>query len=378
MKIIHCFRSPVGGIFRHVRDLLAEQTKAGHSVGFICDASTGGEYEDALFDKIRPSLALGLHRLPMARSISPRDLFTLVAIRNLIRKIGPDVVHSHSAKGGVYGRLGAAMASSAASSASHPIAAFYCPHGGAMHYDRASLKGKIFFAAERFLERYTDSLIFISGYEQNAYHEKVGTPRCPETVVYNGLPEAEFSAVGTSADAADFLYIGMMRDLKGPDVFIEAFRIAREKSGKNLTAMFVGDGEDKDRYISVIKTHGLSEAVSIHPAMPARVAFAQAKVVVVPSRAESLPYLVLEAMAAEKPIVSTDVGGIHEIFEAYRDRLVPSQDAEKLAQSMLNMLNDPAREADAKNMASHIKKRFSLDAMAMGMEATYLRAMGGR
>ncbi|MEL7429489.1 MAG: glycosyltransferase, partial [Pseudomonadota bacterium] len=301
MKIIHCFRSPVGGIFRHVRDLLAEQTKAGHSVGFICDASTGGAYEDALFEKVRPSLALGLHRLPMARSISPKDPITLLAIRKLIRKIGPDVVHSHSAKGGVYGRLGAVMASSA----SRPIAAFYCPHGGAMHYDRASLKGKVYFAAERILERYTDSLIFISGYEQNAYHEKVGTPQCPETVVYNGLPEAEFSAVGTTAEATDFLYIGMMRDLKGPDIFIEAFRIAREKSGKNLTAMFVGDGEDKDRYIRTIKAHGLSEVVSIHSAMPAREAFAKARIVVVPSRAESLPYLVLEAMAAEKPIVST-------------------------------------------------------------------------
>lgn len=370
MKIIHCFRSPVGGIFRHVRDLLNEQSRAGHQIGFICDSSTGGEYEDRLFEQVKPSLSLGLYRIPMSRSISPRDPFTLMKVSKILKSIKPDVVHSHSAKGGVYGRLGAHLASSRNS----PIKSFYCPHGGAMHYDGASIKGKVFFAAERFLERYTSSLIFISGYEKDAYHKKVGIPRCPETVVHNGLSEPEFEPVVSMQNAADFLYIGMMRDLKGPDIFIEAFRQAREQSGQDLTAMFVGDGDDKDRYVETIRSHNLDDKISVHPAMPAREAFAKASIVVVPSRAESLPYLVLEAMAAQKPIVCTDVGGIHEIFGEHRDRLIEPNNPGKLAEAMLEMHSNKNRQKEAARFANDIRARFSLPVMASNMEHTYFQA----
>jgi len=369
MKIMHCFRSPVGGIFRHVRDLLKEQVSAGHEVGFICDSSTGGEYEDKLFASIQADLTLGLHRIPMARSISPKDPIALMQVAKLVRKIKPDVLHSHSAKGGVYGRLGAKFMTFGG----HVPKTFYCPHGGAMHYDKASMKGKIFFAAERFLERYTDSLIFVSGYEQNAYAEKVGLASCPQEIVYNGLAEEEFEPCTVKKNPADFLYIGMMRDLKGPDVFVEAFNLARNKSGEDFTAAFVGDGDDKPKYRQRINELGLSEKISVHDAMPAREAFTLADTVVVPSRAESLPYLVLEAIAGCKPIVSTDVGGIHEIFDESRDLLIEPNNPNALAEAMLAMHNNSNRHAEAKTFSEKLKRRFSVKAMAKGIEAVYLR-----
>ena len=54
LRIIHCFRSPIGGIFRHVRDLAEFHARQGHDVGVLCDSTTGGSFEDALFDEIRP------------------------------------------------------------------------------------------------------------------------------------------------------------------------------------------------------------------------------------------------------------------------------------------------------------------------------------
>jgi len=77
LRILHCFRNPIGGIFRHVRDLVEEHSAAGHQIGILCDSSTGGAYEDALFETIRPKLALGLTRLPMRRAISPSDMIAL-------------------------------------------------------------------------------------------------------------------------------------------------------------------------------------------------------------------------------------------------------------------------------------------------------------
>lgn len=369
MRIIHLFRSPVGGIFRHVRDLLGQQSANGHEVGIICDSRTGGVYEDRLFDQIQPNLKLGLHRTAMSRSIAPRDIFTLLNARRLIAELKPDIVHTHSAKGGIHGRFAAKLCSSG----KKPIRTFYCPHGGAMHYDSASLKGRIFFFAERTMERFTDSLIFVSEYERNAYHEKVGTPKCDEAIVYNGLADHEFEPVLKKDNAADFLYIGMMRDLKGPDVFLDALHIAREKSGKNLTAMFVGDGPDKQGYLDQIERLGISSCVTVHDAMPAREAFAGADIVVVPSRAESMPYLVLEAAAAQKPVVATRIGGIPEIFKETRDDLVEPGNPEALATRMLDINANQNRHLQAREFSATLKERFSLSAMAAGVQDVYTR-----
>ncbi len=130
------------------------------------------------------------------------------------------------------------------------------PHGGSIHYDAGSLKGRVFFALERMLERMTDRLVFVSRYEAEGYGAKVGAPRRPVTIVYNGLSEHEFEPVAADQDAADFLYIGMMRDLKGCDVFLDAIALLRKQTGRNISAHFVGDGPDKPAYFQRIASAG--------------------------------------------------------------------------------------------------------------------------
>ncbi|MEZ5800384.1 MAG: hypothetical protein R3D29_07825 [Nitratireductor sp.] len=72
LRIVHCFRSPVGGISASVRDLVEAQKCGRVFVGIICDSLTGGAHEEKLFDAIRPKLlALGLTRIPMRRAIHP-------------------------------------------------------------------------------------------------------------------------------------------------------------------------------------------------------------------------------------------------------------------------------------------------------------------
>ena len=102
LRIVHCFRSPVGGIFRHVRDLTAAQVAAGHSVGIVCDSTTGGEYEEQLFRDMQHMLALGVHRTPMQRHIGPGDLVSAWRSFSIIKGLQPDIIHGHGAKGGVY------------------------------------------------------------------------------------------------------------------------------------------------------------------------------------------------------------------------------------------------------------------------------------
>ena len=366
LRIVHCFRSPVGGIFRHVRDLAAQQSAAGHKVGLLCDSSTGAAYEDGLFKAMEPQLALGLIRIPMRRAITPGDFFAACKAFRIIKSLHPDVLHSHGAKGGAYARV----VGSVLRVSGNRVARLYCPHGGSVHFDPASLKGKLFFALERVLERMSDRLIFVSRYEADGYRNKIGEPTCPWSLVYNGLSPQEFEPVSEAPDAADFLYIGMMRDLKGPDVFLDALALLH-KGGRKVTAHFVGEGPDKSAYLQQIAKLGLENAVRVHEAMPARRAFAMAKVVVVPSRAESMPYIVLEAVAAARPLVATAVGGIPEIFEQDPTALVQAGSEVLLAKAMLAKLDAPDRALQAKADAKMLEARFSVRAMAEAVESAY-------
>jgi glycosyltransferase involved in cell wall biosynthesis len=376
LSIVHIARSPVGGVFRHIADLVAAQKVAGHSVGLICDSTDGGALEDGRIEALRADLALGCVRLPMRRAISPADLPAVLAVAKHVARMRPDVIHAHGAKGGFFGRLAAFIERRRG----RTVAAFYNPHGGSLHYDSASASGRLYFGVERGLERMTDSLIHVSAYEAAAYREKVGVPLCPAHVVLNGLRPEEFEPVTQKADAADFLFIGTLRDLKGVDVYIQGLGILKQQ-GRRFRAVVVGAGEpaDEKRYRDIAAGARLGEAVTFVPPMPARDAFALGRTVVIPSRAESMPYIVLETVAAALPIITTAVGGIPEILEGEAGQLLPPGDPAALAAAMGLALRAPERmAAEAEMRRERVRQKFSLGGMARQVEDIYRGALDRR
>ncbi len=310
MRIVHCFREPAGGLFRHVCDLVETQHAAGHAVGVICDATVGDSFDEAALERLRPFLSLGLTRFAMRRQLAPSDLAATWRIAGKVRPLAPDVLHGQGAKGGAYARtIGTLLRATGTR-----VARIYTPHGGSLHYDPKAPAGRVYFTAERVLGRMTDAFIFVSRYEADTYAAKVGAPRAPATVVPNGLRPEEFEPVARQSDAADFLFIGTLRELKGPDVFIEALALLRREAGTAPTAVMVGGGDEKPRYVALAAERGLADSIAFRDPMPAREAFRLARAVVVPSRAESMPYVVLETVAAGLPLIATRVGGIPEIF----------------------------------------------------------------
>lgn len=367
LRIIHCFRSPIGGIFRHVRDLAEYHARQGHEVGIVCDSTTGGLYEDALFDEIRPFLALGVFRIPISRSISPRDLRSLWHSYREIRSLQPDVLHGHGAKGGAIARLiGSALRVNR-----YRVARLYSPHGGSLHYVRSTLKGNAIFRMERFLELFTDAIVFVCDFERRTYIAKVGNPRCRNERIYNGIGDREFDTVYPQEDAADFLYIGMMRDLKGPDVFIDAFARTERRVGRPLSALMVGDGPDQKKYERTMLQLGLGRRIAMLPAMKAREAFALAHAVVVPSRAEAMPYIVLEALAAGVPVIATRVGGIPEVLGIDNVALANPADADALAETMTRSVTDQRWRTQVMPDPDCFKHQFSASEMAASMISLY-------
>ncbi|NTS29916.1 glycosyltransferase family 4 protein [Phyllobacterium sp. BT25] len=371
LRIVHCFRAPVGGIFRHVRDLIDAQVAAGHKVGVICDASTGGAFEEALLDEMRGKLELGLERIAMQRQIGPGDAIAAFRTYKIIARMAPDVLHGHGAKGGTYARLFGSMLRRFTGT---KVARFYSPHGGSLHFDPATMQGRVIFRVERLLERMTDRIIFVSAYEQGVYSKKIGVPRCGHALIYNGLKDSEFEPVPLDGDAADFLFIGEIRELKGPDIFVSALAQASAASGHTLKAVMIGDGNDRAAVVEQAQRDGLGPHIRFLMPMKAREAFRLAKVVVIPSLAEALPYIVLEALAAGRPVIASRVGGIPEIL-GETSRALVEPNAEALAKTMTRAISDlPAFKVLLPDIHA-LREKFGVANMAARLEAEYFSAL---
>ncbi|MDK9697145.1 MAG: glycosyltransferase [Siculibacillus sp.] len=373
MRIVHCVRAPIGGIFRHVVDLATAQTEAGHSVGIVCDSLTGGDFEAEMIARVAPTLAFGIARFPMRRALSPADLASTRRLWRHIAALEPDVLHGHGSKGGSFARL---IGTALGWFGHHRPARIYCPHGGSLHFDAASLEGKFYFALERVLERMTDGLVFVSDYERRSYEAKIGRPKVASVLAHNGLTAGEFEPITPDPDAVDFLYIGMLRALKGTDVFIRAISDLGRR-GVAIRALIVGIGDERIAYEELVRDLGLSDRVTFHDPMPIREALPLARAVVLPSRAESLPYVVLETLAAGVPLIATRVGGIPEIYDGHVEHLVPPGDAGALADAMRALIDAPEQGvALAAEMRRSLAERFTVETMMGTIGAFYARLTG--
>jgi glycosyltransferase involved in cell wall biosynthesis len=362
LKILHILRSPVGGLFRHVIDLARAQAARGHQVGIVADSSTGGARADAAFESLSGQLALGLTRVPMSRHVGLSDLSAQRHVALRARETGADILHGHGAKGGAYARLcGGAIR-------------VYTPHGGSLHYSRGSPVGLLYLTLEQALMRRTELFLFESRYGRDVFTAKVGAPAGLIRVVHNGVTAAEFAELTPQADATDIVFIGELRMLKGVDVLLDALaKLARERP---VTATIVGDGPDAAQFRAQAERLHLSSAVRFLPPMPARDAFRLGRLFAAPSRAESLPYIVLEAAAAAVPMITTNVGGIPEVFGPQAASLIAPGDPAALASSIATALGEPARlRNEALTLRARVQAEFSADVMADAVLAAYGEAL---
>lgn len=367
-RVLHVFRAPVGGLFRHVVDLCRLQAAAGHQVGIVCDSHTGGERAAKALADLAPLLSLGVTRLPMERNPHLSDLQALRALGRRAAGVGATVLHGHGAKGGVYARM-------AAVPGRNPIRA-YTPHGGSYNYKPGTLRHKFYMRIERLMALRTDVFLFESEYVAGRHRAYAGEIRGLSRLVHNGICETEFARVPPAADRYDILYIGELRDAKGVPFLLDALLRLRAQ-GRPLRLLMVGSGPDADALASRVRELGLGDAVAFEPPQPIRSVLARGRIMVVPSLAESLPYVVLEAVAAQHPLVATDVGGIPEIFGSAAAQLVPPRDSHALAEALARVIDeDPkAQQARCHALSASVQARFSMKRMGADVISGYASAL---
>lgn len=361
LRVLICFRAPLGGLFRHVADLTKGLVAEGVEVGIICDSEDLDKLSAARLADLATIASLGLHRTEMPRTAGRADFSAVRRVIALVRELDVDIVHGHGAKGGAYARIAAWRTGRVG---------VYTPHGGSLHYGTGTLAGRVFLGLERLLAKTGAAILFESAFSKRVYAEKIGDPGCKVRIIPNGLAPEEFATLPLRANAADIVYLGEMRELKGVHVLLQA--LAAMQAKRETSAVLVGSGPDRSRFEALAGELGLGENVRFEDPMPAREAFRLGRVVVVPSLAESFPYVVLEAMAAAKPVVATDVGGIPEMFGLLAQRLVPPDDAEALADAMATRLEWPEEAArEAGELQSHVRRHFSTQRMVGAIFGAY-------
>jgi len=354
LKIVHILRAPLGGLFRHVFDLARGQADRGHRVGLIVDSMTGGERAEAVLAELAPHLALGLERVPIARELGPSDVPALRAISGRIKLLAPDVLHGHGAKGAALARLtpGAPRA-----------IRVYTPHGGSLVYSPGSLRGGFYRKLEWLLIGRTDLFLFESGYAAELFRAKIGRPRAMVRVVRNGVGDAEFAPIAPKPNATDIVSVGELRPVKAIDVLVEALAMLK-RSGRRVSATIAGDGPQGAELKAQALRLGVADQVRFVGYRPAREAFAMGRMLVIPSRAESLPYIVLEAAAAGVPIIATKVGGNPEIFGTQTGHLIAPDDSAALVAAIAGALDDPQEVKRVTHaVRTRVRKEFSSTAM---------------
>lgn len=357
-RVLLMVRAPVGGLWRHVLDLTDGLLERGFELGIVVDVSSASDHVKSTLKRLAPKLSLGVHALDIPRLPGWGDVRLTMELRRLVGELKPHIIHGHGAKGGLYARLSAWRRNAQA---------VYTPHGGSLHYDWKTTSGKVFLTSERRMIPLTAQFLFESQFSADGFREKIGDTRGREGVIFNGLGDDEFAGniVALDTPTHDFAFVGEMRAIKGVDVMLEALCQVRHPTGRPLRVLMLGDGPMLADFKTYSEELGLADEVEFVGRQPVRKAFAATDTMVVPSRAESLPYIVMESIAAGKNVIATDVGGIGEIFGPTRDTLVPSDDADRLAAAMRQALepSSPEHQKTLEDRYAYVAKNFRVGGM---------------
>ncbi len=370
LRILQVLRAPVGGLFRHVCDLTQKLNELGHAVGIVCDSTAADPFWNQRLQELAPHARLGITTLPIGRLLSIHDFSSISKLYKLTLNKNIDIIHGHGAKGGAYARLAGRLAQR--HNQNRKPATIYTPHGGSLHYRKGTPSGLLYHTLERALFPLTSRLLFESTYSRTRYGALINSDADAFTVIHNGLNPSEFLPIDISSDATTLVYAGELRELKGVGVLLQAVMLLPQ----DVTLTLIGSGRDENLFRARVAASDLGHRVRFMAPRPVREALAFGKIAILPSLAESMPYIILESLAARHPIIATRVGGIPEIFGADESHLISPHNPQALAKAISDGLFDMnALQSKTNALSDYVCKNFTLDNMVNRIINEYHQAL---
>jgi glycosyltransferase involved in cell wall biosynthesis len=312
----------------------------------------------------------------LGREIAPlSDLRALVGLHRLMRAWRPAIVHTHTAKAGVLGRL-------AARSAGVPTVV-HTYHGHVLRGYFSPAKTALFRQLETRLAHAADALVAVS---ESVKQDLVALGIAPAEKVRviplgldlshlaADLPRGALRREAGIPDASPLVgMVGRLVPIKDVPTFLRAARIVRETRPEARFAL-VGDGEERPALESLCRELDLDGKVTFFGwRRDLAAVYGDLDVVVNASRNEGTPVALIEALAAAKPVVATRVGGTPDLLgEGERGRLVPPAEPEALARAVLETLEESeAARRRAQAGREHVLARHSSDRLVRDVDALY-------
>lgn len=326
----------------------------------------------------------------MRRELNIVDDYTAYKeISELIKKHKPDIVHTHMAKPGAVGRL-------AAIHNNVPVV-LHTFHGHYFHSYFSPLKTKLFKSIEQYLARKSAGIVTISKLQQQelSVQFKIAPPE-KTFLVPLGFDLSRFSEnmtekrksfrtkYGIADDEIAIGIIGRLVPIKNHKLFLRAISEVLKKTNKKVRAVIIGDGENKKEVIDLCFRYKLAFGTDNfetenHPViftswfLNIDEALAGLDIVALTSLNEGTPVSLIEAQAASKPIVSTDVGGVRDVvLENVTALLSPSENAEILTKNILALVEDEnLRTKFSQAGPAHVNKNFHYTSLVENMRSLY-------
>jgi glycosyltransferase involved in cell wall biosynthesis len=385
MRVSHIItRLVVGGAQENtVATVLGLRRKLGVSVHLLSGPTTGPE--GSLESKFADAPGLLTIVPELIRPVHPlKDFIALRKLEKILRAQKPDIVHTHSGKAGILGRL-------AAKRAGVPII-IHTIHGPSFGDFQNGLSNFIFRSAEKKAARVTDHFVVVADAMKDQYLAAgIGRP-AQYTKIFSGFPLEPFLAaqndlalrarLGLQPD--DFVVgkIARLFKLKGHD---DLFAVAPElvRRCPRIKFLLVGDGAWRQRFENMASALGLQNHFIftglVPPGeVPSLVGIMDALVHL--SLREGLPRALPQALAAAKPVVAYDCDGAREVcFENITGFLLRPGDLTGLQNHLLQLANDPAlREKLGQSGQAFVREHFSVEGMVDGIYNLYEKLAAAR
>lgn len=341
-------------------------------------AGTPGQREGDMAALRRTTVA-PIYVPSLARQISPAgDIATFARLLVLIRRLRPDVVHTHLAKAGFLGRLAARLGG--ARGVVHTF------HGHVLRGYFGPARSSVFIQLERAMARITDRIVSI-GPRQTAELLTLGiAPRAKIVEIPLGLDLAPFLApsrdglraeLGLAEGVPLVGIVARLVPIKGVDVFLRAaHRVHRSRPDARFVV--IGDGELRaqlERLARDLEMDGLVMFLGWRRDLTP--IYADLDVVVLTSHNEGTPVTLIEAAAAGRPIVATAVGGVPEVVAEGCGMLVADGDADGVAHAVLTLLDDRDLSGSLAAAArEHVHPRYDRSNLLRSVDVLYRDLLG--
>ena len=316
----------------------------------------------------------------MKREINLReDYIAYKKLKKIIQTFKPDIIHTHASKAGTLGRL-------AALSCKVPVIV-HTFHGHVFHSYFGKLKTNFYKATERYLAKKSDCIIAIS---EKQKHELVTVHKiCSEKkikVIPLGFDLQRFqentlikrkafrTQYHIEEDEVAIGIIGRLVPIKNHALFLQGLKYLKEKSSNKIRAFIIGDGEERKNIEAMAHMLNIDSLLTF-TSWQKDIDFVMAglDIVALTSFNEGTPVSLIEAQAANKPIVTTNTGGIENVIVPGETALLSSiNDREKFYENLLLLAENPSlRKKMSQKGWEHVKEKYHFHRLIQDMKELY-------